>query len=439
MTGVSIRSRLLAVATTVAVAASGVSADPVASMRRPRGIYAVVAEDESRGADAAELDALTSNPAVSGLAIRVTWSTLQPAKDHYDFSRLDAAFASASSKHKTVQLILIPGFETPRWVLDELTSCDSFLPTSAGAVDSKRGGGQRGGRRGGGQATTNQTAPVSPEAAKCGKATFQISEGRRNGQKRELPLPWNAVYKGYWKAFLREVATRFGPREAFVSIAVAGPTAESAEMILPRAGDQLAVWGRLFEIFYRDSSYHRSDKAIVEEWEAAINLYGETFRDITLVSTRGSGLLDFTHGQSAAAQEAILAYFAHHRIDNNLKATQTSGMKACRETKEGIVGVKQLSADRSISPRILGGAQFDTSFSQKPAVEGCAASCDSEAPACRGVTPAEALSNVLSVYFDGTPLSYLQIYAQDIRFANANAPVQAILEQASKRILQQSQ
>jgi hypothetical protein len=291
----------------------------------------------------------------------------------------------------------------------------------------------------------------SEGAASCGKASFDVSEGRAHGQKQELPLPWNPAYKRYWKAFLTEVAARFGTRDAFVSIAVAGPTAESVEIILPRAGDQLERWAQLLHLFYRDSSYQRSDKAFVDEWDAAVTVYGEVFRNITIVLTRGSGLLDFTRGQGNAAQSSIVSSFASHAVGANAKATQTSGMKACRETEAGIKGVKELSSNGSYSPPILGGAQFDTSFSQKPATEGCPASCDAAAPICLSITPAQALPNVLSVYFDDTPdgnfyhatngvarMNYLQIYEKDIQFANTQPAVQAILEQASQRLLMQA-
>jgi hypothetical protein len=127
-------------------------------------------------------------------------------------------------------------------------------------------------------------------------------------------------------------------------------------------------------------------------------------------------------------------------------------MKACRETEAGIKGVKELASSRSYSPPILGGAQFDTSFSQKPAAEGCKASCNAEAPACQSITAAQALSNVLSQYFDGTPagalygaskgaarMNYLQIYEKDIEYANTQPAVQAVLKQASDRLLMQAQ
>jgi hypothetical protein len=264
-------------------------------------------------------------------------------------------------------------------------------------------------------------------------------------------MPWNPVYKAYWKTFLTQVAARYGTNGAFVSIAVTGPTAESAEMILPRAGDQLERWAQILQANYSDPSYHRSDKAFVEEWGAAVTMFADVFRDVTLVLTRGSGLLNFSSGQASAAHAAIVSAFGRHAVGSDAKATQTSGMKACRETREGIGGVKEMASDTSLKPPVLGGAQFDTSFSQKPSVEGCPASCDGATATCRAITPRDALTNVLAVYFDGTPagslygaskgatlMNYVQVYEKDLVFAGTQPAVQALLEQANQRLLQQA-
>lgn len=423
------------------------------SVRRPRGIYAVVA-DTRAAAERIDLNALVNNSAVSGLAIRVFWSSLQPEKDRYDFSTLDAAFAAATAKHKTVQLILVPGFGTPSWVFDELTSCDDAPAQSAGgsaATTGRRGGRaetKRGEKRGG-EISGGESSGGSPT---CGKATFENTEGRgARAAAQPLPMPWNPTYKSYWKGFLTAVAAKYGSNEAFVSIAVAGPTAESVEIIVPHTNAATERWASLLQGAYRDASYHRSDKAFVEEWDNAVKMYGEVFSNVTLVLTRGSGLLDFTHGQSDAAQAEIATAFGRRQVGSNLKATQTSGMKACRETNGGIKGVKEMATDSAFSPRVLGGAQFDTSFSQKPSAEGCAASCEAASAACQGVTPKDALVNVLKIYFDSTaagsafgaangraPMNYLQIYAPDITFAATQPAVQALLDQASQRLLAQA-
>jgi len=204
-------------------------------------------------------------------------------------------------------------------------------------------------------------------------------------------------------------------------------------------------------VSYRDSSYHRTDKAFVEEWDSAITMFADVFRNVTLVVTRGSGLPSFSPHQGDEAQAAIMTQFGRHEVGSNARATQTSGLKACRENEAGIVGVKEMSGDKSLKPPVLGGAQFDTSFSQKPGTEGCSASCDATAASCRNVTPKDALANVLSIYFDGTPagdayhakkgaapVNYLQVYAADITHAGTDPAVQALLEQASQRILAQA-
>jgi hypothetical protein len=49
----------------------------------------------------------------------------------------------------------------------------------------------------------------------------------------QLPLAWDAFYKSAWRAFLVVLNERYGTNPALVSIAVAGPTAASAEMIVP--------------------------------------------------------------------------------------------------------------------------------------------------------------------------------------------------------------
>lgn len=429
-----------------------------APIRMPRGIYAIVVMDATRAVD---LNSLLNNPAVSGLAIRMFWSSLQPKEDRYDFSSLDAAFDSAAAAHKTVQLILVPGFGTPAWVLSELSSCDNLLsPLVASGGGGKTDGGRarKADRIRAGKASSRTEkaisgpgSAVSSQAPPCGKASFEVSEGAAHGQIRELPLPWNPVYKRHWRALLTAVSARYGTRDAFVSIAVAGPTAESVETILPRTGAQLERWGQLLQLFYSDPSYQQSDRAFVDEWDAAVTIYGKVFHNVTIVLTRGSGMLDFTRGQGKSAEASIVLSFATHAFDTNAKATQTSGMKACRETKEGIKGVKETSSNGVYAPFILGGAQFNTSFSQKPAAEGCTASCDAESSVCKIITPDQALSNVLSVYFDGTPdgglygaskgsarMNYLQVYEKDILFANSQPAVQVILAKASQQILKQA-
>jgi hypothetical protein len=387
------------------------------SPRQPRGIYAVVLAFDHR-----PYTATIDNPAISGLFLYYDWATLEPKKGQFDFSLLEEAFKIADSKHKTIQLGLLPGFSTPGWLLDELPSCDGWL------------------------ASGGRTGPAPPQ---CGKATFGFPEGvARKGEMHELPLPWNPAYKRSWHAFLLEFARRFGQREAFVSIAVAGPTSQSEEIIMPHNGPgETEKWARLLEAFYANPSYHRSNKAFVEEWKAAIDDYARIFSNLTLALTLAAGL-PFNptrpRGREASTLE-IVTYFAGKPLGPNAKATQNNGIMAAHPLT--MRPVKAMSADTRLNPRVLAGGEFSTGFSHRPALEGCL-SDDKSSPACQSITPEQALDNVLAVFFAGTPyghfygsrdgaapVQYLQIYQDDILYANSHPPVQAKLLEVSKRFL----
>src|ERR1700691_5885206 len=80
-----------------------------------------------------------------------------------------------------------------------------------------------------------------------------------------------------------------------------------------------------------------------------------------------------------AAETTILSYFAQATVGGaNAKATQTSGMEASRVGVTGnlrVSGVKLLSQSTaqftSPSSQVLGGAQFNTTFSIDTLAEGC--------------------------------------------------------------------
>lgn len=391
------------------------------SARQPRGIYGVVLPP-NRFPSANRPYAVTiGNPALAGLFLYFDWATLEPKQGQFDFSRVEEALRIADVEHKTLQLALLPGFWAPQWLLDQLPSCDGWL---------LKGG---------------KTPPAPPQ---CGKASFGFPEGfAKKGEIHELPLPWNPVYRRAWHAFLVEFAQRFGDREAFVSIAVAGPTSQSEEIIMPHAGPgEIEKWARLLAAFYRDPSYQRSNKAFVEAWKAAIDDYDRIFSHVTLALTRAAGL-PFNPGSPGgeeASTEEIAAYLAGRPVGSNARATQNNGITAARPLT--LRPVKAMAADRRFQPRILAGGEFATGFSRDPAFEGCP-SLDKSSPSCQRVTPEQAFANVLAVFFadtpyghyygarDGTaPVDYLQIYQDDILYANDHPPVQARLLEASKRI-----
>jgi len=440
--------------------------------RRPLGIYAhmdlsnlangrkkALNRNSTSGSDAS-LDSLyqglLANPAISGLAVGVHWDQVNPnppsSSQAYDWSDLDDVFNQVSMWNtknpaqtpKTIQLIVSAGFDSPQWLLDQIPSCDGLF----------------------------QSPPQTP-AGNCGKASFADYFEPTDGSV--LPLPWNPVYKSAFKTFLMALAARYEPKPELVSISIGGPTASSDEMILPRTGNTPnqaqfggispdVMWQKLLAFAYPGQpAYQNSDQAFIDEWDAAIDMYGQIFNGLTLVINPDVGAFpDFGKNypappqtdtlyykgdcpdadMSCAATTMILFHFMDPGVDRaDAKSNQTGGMKAFSAKKDlGVNGVKLLSgmtANLGPASDILGGEQFDHPFSSDASDEGCPTNT---CPA-NSISPEQAEYNVLRVFFDGTPdatdfggttgttpLNYLQVSSEDIQYstAHANDPAQIV-------------
>ncbi len=435
---------------------------PPFGLRIPRGIYAVVNVEKELANEKSATPPLTTalqlnsyfdnlykqmlaDPAISGITLQVHWDTLNPnppgSPNSYDWTYVDLAFFRAwiwnfqnpGAAPKTIQLIVTPGFQSPDWLFDELPSCDLLF--SGGTPPSD-----------------------------CGKATFA---GFQEAQDHnDLPLPWNPVYKAAWRNFLKALADRYLWSPTLVAISIDGPTAASAEIILPSDSEDPSemfggvtltpneMWNELFA-FQSPALPKDSDQVFVVEWNNATDMFGEIFKGITLTIATGNGLPDFNPNATftipppfgpacpnpdadCLSQALILSHFIDPKVDLfNAKGTQTSGMEAGRANPTqpphdmGIAAVKSLSlATANLTfptAQILGGAQFNTSFSNAPNVEGCLDVCAGK------ISPEQSEYNVLYVYFYGSPvasvfggvngeapLNYLQIYSDDILYAEAN-------------------
>jgi len=490
--------------------------------RVPRGIYTVVDTqkliDQQQQANpsitTAQLDAyfnslyqdLLSNPAVAGLALQVHWDWLNPnpptTANPYAWNIVDDAFNQVAAwdaqnptlAPKTIQLIATPGFNSPAWMLAQIPPCDGLFQS-----------------------------PVQTPPSTCGTVTFKGYNEFNDGPV--LPLPWNPFYKSAWRTFLTALAARYGSNPAFVSIAVAGPTGASAEITTASDADannpqtQFSggpispndMWLQLFAFHYPGmAAYQGTDQAFIDEWDAAIDMYGEIFNGVTLVATMGDKLPSFDNNNhpipagfsgdcsaptmTCAAVTTVMSYFVEPTAGGaNAKANQTSSFIASRAAISlGVVSVKLLSQRTAQLPapsaQILGGIQFDQSFADAPVGEGCTApfppdasdtpagctlpatctdsscvpvACIPQACLATGVTaaslaksmtfanvpaadllpPEQALYNLLNIYFDGTavassfggtqgtaPLNYLQVYSEDIQYAeaNVNAPAEVV-------------
>ncbi len=428
---------------------------------------------------------LLDNEAVSGLLLETEWQQLQPQDPgpnplepnpgSFYFNYLDDAFnaikawnnANHSKPPKTLQLGVSPGFNSPLntqgsgWLLNYLSSCDGLFMSSTVVLPN-------------------------PALTGCGYTTIFYRTENAPRNQIPLPMPWNPTYKAYWKAFLtalnQHIASNREYVSSFVSIGVGGPTASSTEIILPNGnsgtnnlnagmltlhgvsgapsvgvytawncllGNAYGVPGNCLAPGYgatSSSSYINSDRAFVEEWAAAIDMYGEVFSGVTLIVATGNGLPEFpeannsylhnappafapdcgtgsTTSMDCAAETAIVAYFAGPPIGGaNAKATAMAGLTArdlaVPTPASGSERVKWLTYNTTDGPsvlnsssssgagsmalvsRMLGGLQFAQSFYKSPEFEGC-----EHGTTCTTLpTPQaeNALLNVLTAYFAGT-------------------------------------
>ncbi len=218
----------------------------------------------------------------------------------------------------------------------------------------------------------------------------------------------------------------------------------------------------------------------INEWEDAIDLFSGAFSNLTLVVTTGSGLPDFldtngvpytnysvppgfcpmcaetnntTNMMDCAAETTILAYFADPQHGgNNAKSVQENGLRASGIhihalgggdlDSHGIKwlaqnttsGYSPLPGTTNVVSRLLGGLQVGGggTITQNTETAGCP-----QIGGCTNyISPEQAIYNVLRTYFDGTPvgsnygppvissnlpLNYLQIYVDDVLYANTNS------------------
>jgi len=178
-------------------------------------------------------DQVFTDPWVSGVDLSMQWDLLEPTANTFDWSVLDCVFGQADTRHKFVVLELVPGFESPAWVL--------------------------------------QMPGVQTQS-------FKFSYSNK-APARPLPLPWNEVYLHTWFTFLGAVAARYGTNPEFRMIQVAGPTSVSTEMSLPDRtsgdtalppsahGSDIAEW----------ISLGYTPEKLVKAWQESFDQYHQLF------------------------------------------------------------------------------------------------------------------------------------------------------------------
>ena len=455
--------------------------------RQPLGVYAhVVIEDllkQCSGPPPAAHRCLRNvyaralaDPAMAGLTLGAHWDHIQlsdPAcivtqtcapgtVDGYDWSYVDDAFLEATSAHKSVQVIITPGFDFPPWLAAKIPPCDGLF--TVGIVI------------------------VPPD---CGTVQFQnFPEDQRSDQINGhfvLPLPWNSLYQTAWSDFLRHLSARYNANPTFISIAIAEPVGGSAEFILPTSDNNDGkgngnssqdpsgtpadrTWATLIAFSFPNATYdyQNSDQVFIDQWRQTIDEYEKIFSGVTLFLGPDAGgdfpefrwnstkpfhsdntlfaedcsqaiipppppMLPLGDYRSCEAKTDILSYFvAEVGLNPNVKATQVGGMTASSATATGNIGVPGVKLLTSLSPPLLGGAEFDKAVSGSVSDRQFVGCPPNLGPGCT-LTIEEAAYYVLANFFNGTPVAtyyggalgsapmqYLEVDLQDVQYAQAH-------------------
>jgi hypothetical protein len=136
-------------------------------------------------------------------------------------------------------------------------------------------------------------------------------------------------------------------------------------------------------------AYQGTDLAFITEGDNAIDMFGQIFSEVTLVATTGGNIPNFNQNftvppgftafcpnpsMGCAATASILSYFEQPTVGGaNAKATQTSGMDTSRAIVSGNAGIARVKVvslstaqPTTTLSQVLGGSQFNTSFSNAP-------------------------------------------------------------------------
>jgi Beta-galactosidase len=313
-----------------------------------------------------------TDASVSGVALFVQWSHLEPESGQFDWSILDCVFEQADAHSKFVTLALSPGFTTPSWVF--------ALP----GVESQ---------------------------------TFTFSYNN-NAPARPLPLPWNQPYLDAWFTFLKAVAGRYAANPEFRQIAVGGPTSVSTEMSLPdrtsgdtslppsTKGSDVAEW---MNLGYTPSKY-------VAAWKEAFAEYHQLFPRQYLGLALYPGLPIGENGQADPAQanatrlEVIAVGLQYKRVFDLMEDGISGGVRPpsdpaynavmanCGNIVTGLQNAKSATAspdeqgppENALVHVVAAGVRFwevYTSDVLNPAMQSAMAKAAAELPADKGCEP----------------------------------------------------
>lgn len=267
----------------------------------PSGLVAVIVNKPGHPFDLGTFN----NPYISGVALQIHWSDIEPVEGKPDWSTLDNLVADAAASKKWVQFLIFPGFFTPSWAL--------------AGVQSDR---------------------------------FALQYGPGKGTVETLPMPWDKLYLDRWLAFVKLLSERYGKSPALRLVAADGPTSVSAEASLPNSPADLRQW---------QADGYTPDK-YVAAWNYVFQAYAADFPDQYVSMSLGGGLGIDEHGIVVAGQ---VARNRQRLVDQAVEslgsrfAIQFSNLDGTQKAQDG------LSFVIGYNGRVVTGLQMRTSAAGK--------------------------------------------------------------------------
>jgi hypothetical protein len=131
------------------------------------------------------------NTSVDGLAIRATWSTIEPSDGTFNWSNIDNTLATAQAHGKKVSISVAAGVHTPSWVYAEGAKGFQFVWDRPWALPF------------------------------CSIAT--------------IPLPWDPVFQQKWAEFVGALGARYDANPNVAHVKLTGINGKTQETTLPHS------------------------------------------------------------------------------------------------------------------------------------------------------------------------------------------------------------
>ena len=182
-----------------------------------KGIYSLMKGMEPVNSSVLKL------PFVEGVSIRIHWDAVEPEEGRFDWSYIDNAFHEVKKAKKKAMLRILPGIHSPEWIYKKGVNSLEFKD-------------------------------ANPHHKTYGKLS-------------RMPVPWDDAYITEWAKFINILGKRYGSNDTLILVHMAGPTASSAEMHIPKKGEGKTL--------IQEAGYSK-DK-IVKAWREVIDAYSNAF------------------------------------------------------------------------------------------------------------------------------------------------------------------